>query len=185
MYILFYFFYYMDLSINDVDKVTLQYLTNNIQYENIIKKNKQINNKNYINDKRFYKKRIIDLTKRLFKNEIDDASLKLQFENFVKSSINYLKFIDKKDVYQEKYENLLFDSDLDDKIIQIEQTSCDELFFCKKEDVKQLNLDTYVKRKTKTPAKIILPKKEEVNLKNPEYKTKGIKKNINNNYGDK
>ena len=175
----------MDLSINDIDKVTLQYFTNTIQYENIVKKNNEIKDKNYKHDKKFYKKRIIDLTKKLFRNEVEDASLKLQFENFVKTSINYLKFIDKKDVYQEKYENLTFENDLDKSNIQTNQKSCDELIFCKKEDVKKLNLDNYVKKKTNKSTMVILPKKQEVNLKNPEYKTKGIKKNIYNNYEDK
>ena len=44
----------------------------------------------------------------------------------------------------------------------------------KKDDIKKLNLDTYVKIKGVNKKSKILPKKPEINIKSKDYKTKGI-----------
>jgi hypothetical protein len=61
------------------------------------------------------------------------------------------------------------------------------MLFAKEEDVKKINLDTFVIKKNSKPKSKILPKKEDVNIKTKEHKTKGIKKkkNINNIYEEK
>ena len=59
----------MDISMNEIDNITLSYFANKSQYISILKKTEENNDKKFINDKRFYKKRVLDLTKRLFREE--------------------------------------------------------------------------------------------------------------------
>jgi hypothetical protein len=70
-------------------------------------------------------------------------------------------------------------------IENMEYKNCDYLF-SKPEDVKKLNLDTFVIKTVTNPPQKIIPKRENVNIKTKEHKTKGIlkKKNIDNIYED-
>ena len=187
----------MDISMNEIDNITLSYFANKSQYTSILKKTEENNDKKFINDKKFYKKRVLDMTKRLFRDEETNAQLIGFFNTYVKSCVNYLKFLDKSDIIQEKYGSMNVDENLENPISEIDASgddidienvdykNCDYLF-SKPEDVKKLNLDTFViKTVTKPPQKII-PKRENINIKTKEHKTKGIlkKKNIDNIYED-
>ena len=109
------------------------------------------------------------------------------FDSYTKSCINYLKFLDKRDIIQEKYGNIIDSScnncDVDDYDI----SKCD-ILFAKEEEVKTINLDTFVVKKTIAESKpmVTTKKGQNVNIKtNPEHITKGIlkkKKNITNIY---
>jgi len=182
---------------NEIDNITLSYFANKSQYISILKKTEENNDKKFINDKRFYKKRVLDLTKRLFREEETNTQLIGFFNTYVKSCINYLKFLDKSDIIQEKYGSMNVDENLE-KIVSEVDASGDNVYienmeyknsdylFSKPEDVKKLNLDTFViKTVTHRPQKII-PKRENINIKTKEHKTKGIlkKKNIDNIYED-
>jgi hypothetical protein len=165
----------MDISMSELDNISLQYFSNKGQYDILMKKNTIITDNTYLSDKRFYKKRILDLTKKLFRNEIDDSPVHNAFDNYVKTCINHLKFTDKKDIYQEQYEKLnkaevTYEKD---DIIEKSYDACDYLI-CKPEDVKTLNLDTFVKKKTVPVKPMVMPTKAETNIKTPEYKIKGI-----------
>ena len=177
---------------NEIDNITLNCFANKQQYEHIMKKNDFHNDKTFLSDQKFYKKRIIDLTKKLFRNDVDDLHLHNNFDNYTKSCINYLKFLDKKDILQDKYCNII-DSN---NIIDSSNNNCDlhdydiskyNILFAKEEDVKKINLDTFIIKKNSKPKPKILPKKENVNIKTKEHKTKGLKKkkNINNIYEEK
>jgi hypothetical protein len=187
----------MDISMNEIDNITLSYFANKSQYTSILKKTEENNDKKFINDKRFYKKRVLDMTKRLFREEETNTQLIGFFNTYVKSCVNYLKFLDKSDIIQEKYGSMNVDENQEKTNIQLDASgdnidienvdykNCDYLF-SKPEDVKKLNLDTFViKTVTHTPQKII-PKRENINIKTKEHKTKGIlkKKNIDNIYED-
>ena len=144
------------------------------------------NDKQFLSDKKFYKKRVIDLTKKLFRNDVDDLQLYSTFDSYTKSCINYLKFLDKKDIIQEKYSNIIDSSCNNCDVDEYDISKCD-ILFAKEEDVKKINLDTFVIKKNSKPKSKILPKKENVNIKTKEHKTKGLKKkkNINNIYEEK
>ena len=59
--------YVMDISMNSIDSMTLSYFTNRSQYEQILHRTLNKSNElEYTTDKRFYKKRILDLNKKLF-----------------------------------------------------------------------------------------------------------------------
>jgi len=172
---------------NSIDSLTLEYFLNKSQYQKILNKHEIFNDKQFVSDKRFYKKRIIDLTKKLFRDEINDSSLKNTFDCYIKSCINYLSFLDKNDIIQETY--IEEDTDIDNKNkteLLKEYENCDHLII-KENEVKQITLlDNYIK-KTENKDPIILPDKKIYNLKTSELKTKGIKKkkNINNIYEEK
>ena len=180
----------MDVSMNELDNITLNCFANKIQYDSIMKKNEHCNDNNLMNDKKFYKKRILDLTKKLFRNEIEDAQLATCFNNYIKSCIIYLKFLDKKDIIQEKYHNIDNDNEIKEDICSdndiTKHTDCDYLL-SKQQEVKKINLDSFIINNNKKSKQKILPQKEIVNIKTKEHKLKGLKKkkNINNIYEDK
>ena len=98
----------MNIVMNEIDKITLTYFANKSQYDSILKKTESGTNKQYNSDAKFYKKRILDLTKRLFRSDEEklvDTTLNKCFTNYVKSCINHLKFVDKRDIIQQKYES--------------------------------------------------------------------------------
>jgi hypothetical protein len=193
---------------NEIDNITLNFFANKSQYDSILKKTEYGSNKQYNSDVKFYKKRILDLTKRLFRSDeekILDTHLNKCFTNYVKSCINYLKFLDKSDIIQGKYEsdnnvpsfidpsmnndnktdNLLYSSGDNNSECIDDTKKCDHLF-SRVEEVKKVTLDNFVIKSSGTIAPKILPKKEEINIKTKEHKRKGIvkKKNIKNIYED-
>ena len=175
----------MDISMNEIDYLTLEYFMNKTQYQGLLKKHDLFNDKQFISEKKFYKKRIIDLTKKLFRNEIEDIQLKNVFNGYVKSCCNYLKFLDKKDFIQENYsqeEEKEEEEEKFDENKEIGYNNCNHLMLREKE-TRNITLDNFIKRKEKKP-NVILPEKQNFNLKSKELKTKGIQKknNINNKY---
>lgn len=187
----------MDISMNEIDNITLSYFANKSQYTSILKKTEENNDKKFINDKRFYKKRVLDMTRRLFREEETNAQLIGFFNTYVKSCVNYLKFLDKSDIIQEKYGSMNVEDDKEKTNSEVDASgdninietgdykNCDYLF-SKPEDVKKLNLDTFVIKTVSNPPQKIIPKRENINIKTKEHKTKGIvkKKNIDNIYED-
>ena len=97
----------MNIVMNEIDSMTLSYFANKSQYDSIIKKAEYGTDKQYKGDIKFYKKRILDLTKRLFRNgeeQIQDTHVNKCFTSYVKSCVTYLKFLDKSDIIQKRYE---------------------------------------------------------------------------------
>tara|TARA_B110000902_G_C14228201_1_gene557850 strand:+ start:15 stop:725 length:711 start_codon:yes stop_codon:yes gene_type:complete len=97
----------MNIVMSDIDAITLNYFANKSQYNSILKKTEIGSDKQYKNDIKFYKKRILDLTKRLFRSDeeqLGDIHVNKSFTTYVKSCVNYLKFLDKSDIIQKRYE---------------------------------------------------------------------------------
>lgn len=95
----------MDISMNELDNITLAYFANKKQYEGIRKRTELYNDGNFNAEKKFYKKRILDLTKRMFRGETEELHIKPNFNNYLKVCISYLKSKDRNDIIQEKYED--------------------------------------------------------------------------------
>ena len=176
-----------------VDQVTLDYLLNKDMFNKHIKTQKT----NSINkeDRKFYKKRIYNLFKKLLitKEEPEDLlpDVKYAYDNFINSCINYFKTIDNNDLNQEEYKGLdetpdiINISELKNNNLETEEEANKLLMRSIK--ITTLPLDNFVKKKSiKTQEKIILPKQKEINLNGPELKIKGInkKKNITNKYDE-
>lgn len=137
-------------------------------------------------DKRFYRRRILNLTKDMLLNNYPNdllTDVKDAFENYVKTCIGYFKIKDEVDIYQEKYK---LDCILDETTM--EKLDTDDLVTPEEADklmmrsikINKLPLDGFVKvRQTKPHVAIVLPQQTEVNLKDPVLRKKGIpKKNI-------
>jgi len=191
----------MDISMNEIQNITLNCFSNGKHYGSIIKNNNCQKDINLLNDKKFYKKRIIDLTKKIFRNEIEDLELYNSFNSYTKSCIKYLKFLDITDVLQDKYNVQPYISDNNGiDMIGIDMSGIDmsgnennydntktDLLLTNNNDVKQINLDDFIINNNKKSKEKIIPQTQNINIKTKAYKTKGLKKkkNINNIYEEK
>ena len=171
----------MDIS-NNIDLITLECLTNPGFYD---KYNLKKNNPNKISkaDRKFYKKRIINETKKMLRNDFDTPALKQIFNEYVISLVDYFKIVDKRDILQEDYKNNptqdkeFYDNVLDE-ILDISDNnliSPNELLFNNANETKKITLDNFVVKHNPPKENIIDPEQKEINLKEPSLKTKGLK----------
>ena len=162
-------------------------------------KNLKINKK----DKKFYRRRVLNLTRELLlsKKEGDATSdltnvmetivtpdLLNAFNNYVKACIHNFKIIDKNDIIQEDYKdinmNLLNDLNfldlpetLENENQNIDNSANENNKLIMRSIKEKSNLDNFVKIKyKKLPEDIIIPKIREINLTDPNLRNKGIKK---------
>ena len=174
----------MDIS-NNIDLITLECLINPGFYD---KYNLKKNNPNKISkaDRKFYKKRIINETKKMLRNDFDTPALKEIFNEYVISLVDYFKIVDKRDILQEEYKNNppqdkeYYDNVLDE-ILDISDNnlnnliSPDQLLFKTANETKKITLDNFVVKHNPPKENIIYPEQKEINLKEPSLKTKGLK----------
>jgi len=217
------------MSDDFISNITLEYLMNKHQYAKYIlnKSNNDSNsgsnsgsnsNSNSISgsnsirkDKKFYKKRIYDLTKQLINNEKPEgiySGIIDTFELYAKICIEYFKTLDKTDIIQEDYNGLverpvagergnsgdvsrmsLTDSS-GVKVGSLQNTDEANKLMMRLVKITEPNsLEKLVKRtitKNVDAKPNIPPKQKEINLKDPILKNKGIrkKKNITNKYDE-
>ena len=177
-----------------LNQVTLDCLLNKNMYnKHLLAERKKTTNKR---DKKFYKRRIFDLTKELLltKEEPDNLfpDVNYSFDIFVDSCIHYFKSKDNNDIIQAEYKNIeemnVIESDLLE--LNVESPLTEEeanTLLMRSFKITQPSLDNFVKIKyTKSPCEIILPKQKDINLKDPDLRNKGIrkKKNIMNKYDE-
>lgn len=171
----------------DINQITLEYLINKDQKARLL-----VPTTNMRKDKKFYRRRILNLTKDMLLNNYSDEVLpdvKDAFDKYVKTCIGYFKIKDETDIIQEDHsiENIdLLDSNLDiDDIVSPEEA--DKLMM-RSIKINKLPLDDFVKIKYLNVKKeqIIIPKQKEINLKDPNLRKKGIpeKNNIHKPYKD-
>ena len=174
-----------------LNQASLDYLINTKQYK--IQLTTALNTKINKKDKRFYRRRILNLTKELLSKEeseiVVSPDIKYAFDNLVKTCVHYFKILDRNDIIQEDY------NEFDDEVKEDKEISESEQFL-KEENEKLLmrsikmpnhSLDNFIKIKmTKNIEELIIPQQKEINLKDPTLKIKGItkKKNIINNYDE-
>jgi hypothetical protein len=168
---------------NEVDALTLQYFINN-KFDKIITADKQgtvISS----TERKFYRKRIMQLTKDIFKNKPPNDAIQSSFNNFAHSCISYFKFTDASDLLQEEYDNIEVPVTSDTSVIDM--NAVDEVLFNIPSTAN--TLDNFVTNKTVTLDKKILPKSRLLNITTDKFRTKGIKKkkkkeNIENIYDE-
>lgn len=165
----------MDISFN---MLNLRYFSNTNVYNKCFKNN-IINNNNQLYNKkeyRFYKKRILQLAKDIMRKKNKDVNLVNAFDNFIKVSIEYLKFTDKSDFLQKDLSNNNLNVERNKPTINNVEIPNNLLFSkntmkCNKiEDC----IPLIVRRKEKNTQ--FIPSQKALNLQDPKYKTKGIKK---------
>lgn len=187
---------------NIVHQITLDCLINREIYDkhNTTIKNMKINKK----DKKFYRKRILNLTRELLltkkdnnTNETSDINnindiiettvtpdLLVSFNNYVKACIQNFKTIDKNDILQEDYKdinmNLLNNLDIPETLQHdhnLQETSNNNNMLFMRSIKTKPSLDSFVKYTCKRQEdEIILPKIREINLDEPTLRNKGIRK---------
>jgi hypothetical protein len=184
-----------------IHQITLDCLINKDVYAKMqnINKTRNINKK----EKKFYRKRILNLSKDLLlkkDNDYDEINpdIKSSFDNFIKTCIHYFKIIDRNDILQEDFKNF-------DEKIQIDTLNPNDLFmggdlinnnnynsetdnklFMRSIKIRN-GLENFVTIKsTKKQDEIILPKIKDINLEEPTLRNKGIikKDNINIKYDE-
>jgi len=174
--------------------ITLEYLMKKDHYAKYIEQIKPVNREKYLKERKFYKKRIYDFTKKMLNGEKTGVSQDVifAFENYIRYCVEYFKMLDKTDILQEDYSKM----DTADEVLSFVSDSLEEndQLFMRSFKVSQPNsLEKIVKRtSTKVITKTTLPKQKEINLKDPILKKKGIKKNeilleknnIKDMYGD-
>lgn len=180
-----------------VEKINREYLTNNM--DNIVRNKCVIVKKK---DKKFYRKRILALTKNLLSNDESDVPSEIEryFKEYIGSCIDYFKTVDNNDLRQDEYRYMDEDKD-EDKVTNDEYLEVDDSILdtdnC---DTSSNNIDSLLIRKinvantldnfvirNSSKKKVIIPKKKKVNLRDPSLKTKGTEKmgeknNIDNIY---
>ena len=175
-----------------VNDITLQYLTN-VRVTRATKNESPAKGTSTRKDVRFYKKRIMDMARKLMSSDCDASELnklpvdlKSGFDLFAHRCVEYFKALDRSEILQEEYCNISEkapDTNVDAKT----QAYADELFVKSVQVKQESSLDKFVVRTkvAKTPDPMELPRKRDVKLRTSELKTKGIaKKNLHNKYDE-
>jgi hypothetical protein len=184
-------------GLNMLDDMTLAYMVNTSQYEKYLKKNHIDYDSAFKRDIRFYRKRIVSLTKDLFKEQFENDKnqnvLMGAFNIYMRACISYLKFSDQSDTIQKCYVCLGMTTDQNqmNETANNQMSSCvcknknendlfelhkaNELCF-KPKEVKKITLDNYVIRKNmKKSEPVVYPQQFTFNPRDPEFKHKGLK----------
>ena len=167
---------------------------NEILYNKHFLERNSYNNKISKKDRKFYRKRILNLTRELFLSsdasnpDIDDA-----FMNYIYHCVEHFKNTDTNDILQGEYADLdgdvdaAMDDDMDDEMDADDENENMNTYNSSimRKIVKPNTLDNFIIRniiKKKEPEH--LPLQKEINLKDPQLKVKGIgkKKNLINTY---
>ena len=187
------------MSTEYVNQVTLECLMNKDTYKKYVatKKKSVVNKK----DQKFYRRRILSLTKELLYPEeattpeksttptpattINDPNIIGLFQIYSKACIEYFKSLDKNDIIQDDYSTFTPETaEMSPEDIKT-QAEIDQQFMRSIHVKEATTLDKFVKRSTTAPKEDpILPKQKDINLRDPALKNKGIrkKKNITNKY---
>lgn len=166
-----------DTTNSFMEKATLNYMINPVydayNKDSIFKKHTNHNvNKE---EQKFYKKRIVSITRDLFKDNEHPEYLQNIHTAYIHHIIQYIKLIDTKDILQEEYNALEIKNpinccDVNPDTIAI----ANECVYNIKP--KAVTLDNFVTKTPTTKTKNIKPpRKKNINLKNPDLKHKGLK----------
>lgn len=162
----------IDIS-NNIDLLTLEYFSNN-SFIDRVNKPCQINRY----EKKFYRRRIINETKKMLKNDFDNDELKTIFNNYIFSLIQHFKTIDTHELFQ-NYNNVSDSEIIKDISLNEIDESIDIVnkMMVKPIETKSLTLDNFIikHKKEKEINNEVFPEKREINLNCPELKNKGIK----------
>jgi hypothetical protein len=174
-----------------ITEITLECLMNKQQYEKHIGKSDTVYRDTIRKDKRFYKKRIFDLTKKLLNNEKPETmypDVGSAFDAYARVCVEYFKVLDRSDIIQEDYAE--FKDDIlknNSQNVSYNAEESNKLIMRSIKIAEPNALEKLIKRtRTKIEKKQIVPLKKNINLKDPTLKNKGIckKNNINNKYDE-
>lgn len=157
----------MDLSRNL--QMDLLYLTNGrirSRIENLDSVNKD--------DLKFYRKRILQQTKDYLREGRLEGSIDRAFDNYADKLIEYYKFIDKKEIIQKDYEDIVSSSKKDLKKLDMKE---ENMKIMRDVEPNVKTIKDFINVITEKPKKKkIIPKVKEFNLRKEELRIKGLKK---------
>jgi len=163
---------------NNLNSITIEYFSNTGFYNKYLNKSEI---EKYISksDKKFYKKRIINETKKMLKDEFETDTLREIFNKYIFSLISHFKIMDTTEIIQKNFDSTDSNSPdiLDSSFISIMDISLsnpNQLLY--KTETKTLTMDNFINKKPKQKELQHFPLKKNINLREPEFKTKGIKK---------
>jgi len=165
----------MDISANPLDLI---YFTNSTAYKKINKKNERNNDNSeeYKKDILFYRKRILQKTKDLLRDNNCDVEMKNVFTDYTKHMIKYFKFIDKSEIIQQDYDNL---GENKKKCVKtdFELGSQNKLMMREKKNKEKGKIESCIDVKIKNKKKYqpYLPQKKIINITLDDLKNKGVK----------
>jgi hypothetical protein len=191
-------------GINSVDYMTLEIMANSDTYNKYLKRNHLDHDSVLKKEKKFYRKRIISMTKDILFNGIsknvkqEDSSIPTQssniddviinaFNTYARLCITYFKFKDTMDTIQSEYKdmNIAANDDDDANIYETNVVHDDEnennimeanKLFMKQMDKKVITLDNFVIKTCPPKEEMVLPKTKDYKLNDPKFKKKDIKK---------
>ena len=187
----------MDISLN-----TLDLLVGNDKLQLLQKPTTLESKRELKNDILFYRKRIFQITKECLKFKPVNQDIQVAFDAFAKEMISYLKFEDKKDIFQNEYKYLDTEeqtnnqtprqkthgektknrlSPIEEEPTQLKKNNPDDLIMNLPE-VKSKSIDECLNIKTKKSQNKeiqILPQQKKINLREKHLRTKGVKKKKN------
>jgi len=163
----------MDVSANPLDLI---YFTNSVSYKRINDMKYKENNEEYLKDLHFYRKRILQKTKDLLRNNKCGEEIDKVFKIYTKELIRDFKFIDKKDIIQEDYQNLGKNEKKTVKV-DFELEDQNKLMMREKNGKEKGTIESYinVKVKNKKTYKPYIPQKKVINITVEDLKNKGVK----------
>ena len=175
-----------DVSFNSIDYLTLEIMANTDSYNKYLKKNNLDHDSVLKKEKRFYRKRIISMTKDILfnNNSGHDEVILNAFNTYARVCISYFKFKDTMDTIQGEYTNMNIadgadadgaDADADMTDIDLDISEANKLFM-RQIEKKVLTLDNFVIKTAPPPDEMVVPQTKDFNLKDPKYKKKDIKK---------
>ena len=145
----------------------LEFLMNPVLYQKYINKEMPMSKEEF----KFYRRRILQITRNMFKENMYPPSLRSAFEEYIKIAIVHLKTEDKKDILQEEYDHLEKDQEhpILDCSLNIEEAT--KIIF--NNPVKSMKDFVTI---TRTIEPSIVPERKDIELKDPKLKMKGVRK---------
>lgn len=165
----------MDISANPLDLI---YFTNSAAYKKINKRNETKNedDEEYKKDILFYRKRILQKTKDLLRDNEANTEMKKVFKDYSNYMINYFKFTDKSEIIQKDYKNL---GENKKKCVKknFKLESKNKLMMREKKSKEKGTIESCidVKFKNKKIYEPYIPQKKIINITIDDLKNKGVK----------
>ena len=152
----------------DINALTLKYMANSLYKEEYMDKPLPSNE-----DYKFYKQRILNLTKNMLKKKYPNEKLKKIHLEYVNELIEFLKFEDLNDLIQEEYNEIDEDNKKNNLTTDFNLDDSNKLIMQEKEMIN--NLDNFVIKKCKIKEKKELPLIKKLDIKTEQHKIKGLK----------
>ena len=157
---------------NPIDAITLEYFLNRNKFEKKLSDMAMDVSPVHLKERKFYRRRIIQLVKDMFKEKPPSAAIGASFDSLVDQCIRHFKVTDTSDGLQSEYPDITEEPSIPSMPSDVGNP--DELLF--NSPTQTNTLDSFVvTNHTDDVQPVPLPTVKEVKLFSPEFKTKGVK----------